>query len=236
MTLEEEKNILDAFFNVVDCVDMLHLSGGGEPFLHNRLPEMIDIAFEYSSRFDRFMVFTNSTIPISDKLMESFLRNKDKLIIHASNYGVAPERSEEIYKTLRENKINHRVVKYYGEEQDFGGWVDFGLFEQHGRSHETLTGIFANCAVTRDMHGNWRTRDGKVHWCTRSQRGMELDLIPDCTDDYVDIFDNSSREEKREKFRRIMTAPYLCACDYCSGDQGTNQAAKRFSAAKQIRG
>ena len=88
--------------------------------------------------------------------------------------------------------------------------------------------------MTRDMGGNWRTRDGKVHWCSRSQRGMELGLIPDCPEDYVDLFDNSTRAEKQEKFRRIANAPCLSACDRCSGDQGTDDQQKRYPAAEQM--
>ena len=34
MTIEEERNILEHFFAVVDHVKTLHLTGGGEPFLH----------------------------------------------------------------------------------------------------------------------------------------------------------------------------------------------------------
>ena len=83
------------------------------------------------------------------------------------------------------------------------------------------------------MRGNWRTRDGKVHWCSRSQRGMELGFIPDNPDDYVDLFDLTTREEKQQKFRHIAEKHYLSACDRCSGDQGTNDITVRHKAAEQ---
>jgi hypothetical protein len=83
------------------------------------------------------------------------------------------------------------------------------------------------------MHGNWRTRDGKVHWCSRSQRGTELRLLPGNVDDYVDLLDGITGEEKRAKFERIANKKNLSACDYCSGDQGTRDASKRFQAAEQ---
>jgi organic radical activating enzyme len=237
MTLDEEKLILDALFYVVDHVDILHLSGGGEPFLHKDLAEMIEIAFNYNDRFDRFMVFTNSTIPVSERLLEALIRHKDKLIVHASDYNISPKRTAEVYKMLNDNDISCRIIKYYGEIQNFGGWVDFGSFEAHKRTPTELERVFQNCAVTRDMHGNWRTRDGKVHWCSRSQRGMELGLIPDNQVDYVDLFDhNVSREEKKEKFLNIMQARYISACDHCSGEQGTDDSTKRHPAGFQIQG
>ncbi|MFP3153306.1 hypothetical protein LQZ18_02520 [Lachnospiraceae bacterium ZAX-1] len=234
MTLDEERMLLNALFSVADYVKLLHLSGGGEPFLHPQLAEMIDIACEYADKFDELMVFTNSTIAISSKLLDAFVRNKEKLIVHCSNYGLMPERSEMLYQTLRENGIKHRITKYYGDDQDYGGWVDFGDWESRNRTADELSSIFVNCGITRIMYGNWRTRDGTVHWCQRSQRGMELGLIPDCPDDYVNLLDDTSIEEKLEKFREIMSTSYLSACNYCSGNHGTDDKSKRFPAGVQL--
>lgn len=235
MTVHEARVILEALFETVDHVGILHLSGGGEPFLHRQLAELIDVAFEFADRFDNLMVFTNSTVKISDNLLETLKRYRDKLIVHASDYGLASERTAGIYKTFEDNGVNYRTVKYYGDSQDFGGWVDFGQWESRGRATDVLASVFQNCAVTRDMRGNWRTRDGKVHWCSRSQRGMELGTIPDNPDDYVDLLDKCiGVEEKREKFRTIERAKSLRACDHCSGDQGTSDVEKRFTAAEQM--
>ena len=43
---------MDAFFDVVDHVKLLHLTGGGEPFLHPKLAEMIEFAMGYADKFD----------------------------------------------------------------------------------------------------------------------------------------------------------------------------------------
>ncbi len=235
MTIDEEGQVLAAAFDVIDHVDTLHLSGGGEPLLHKALPAMIDKAFEYEDRFDRFMIFTNSTIPVSDDLMAALVRHREKTIVHASDYGVTPEETDRIYQSLVDNGINLRVVNYHGDEQDFGGWVDFGPFKKQNRSSEELSGVFENCAVTRDMQGNWRTRDGKLHWCSRSQRGLELGLLPEFECDYVDLMDkNLAKEQKQAQIRQIINAKYLHACDWCSGEQGTQNQAKRHPAAIQM--
>lgn len=234
MTLEEECKILDAFFNVVDHVRTLHLTGGGEPFLHPKLAEMVEFAMEYSDKFDRLMLFTNSTVPIVPKLMDVLVRFKDKILVQVSHYGIFPEREQETLQSLLANGITCKTVKYYGEEQDFGGWVDFGGWSEQARSGEELEARFSACAVTKMMSGNWRTRDGKVHWCSRSQRGMELGLMPDAPEDYVDLLDQSTVEEKREKFKKIESSRYLTACKHCSGDQGTDDADKRYPAAQQM--
>lgn len=235
MTVDEEKRILTSAFNVADHIGTLHLTGGGEPFLHPQLAEMVDTAMEYSDRFDRLMLFTNSTVPISDKLIRTLSLHKQKILVQVSRYGKMPEREEEVLRALTENGIHCKVEKYYGENQSFGGWVDFGPWESYGRTPDELDRIFHACSVTRVLRGNWRTRDGKVHWCTRSQRGMELGFIPDHPEDYVDLFDDTETvEEKRAKFQKIANARYLFACDHCSGDAGTDDEAKRYPAAEQM--
>lgn len=235
MTLNEERTILNLLFETVDGVQTLHLSGGGEPFLHPLLFEMIDIAFEYSSKFERFMLFTNCTIIPSQELLNVISKYAYKTTIQTSRYGINPKREQEVISLLETTGANLKIEKYYGEDQSFGGWVDFGDWEHHNYCPDDLSQVFNNCAVTRDMHGNWRTRDGKVHWCSRSQRGTELGLLPDNPNNYVDLINsNENREQKREKFRKISEGTYLSACNYCSGEQGTNIKSKRYQAAEQL--
>lgn len=236
MTLDEEQRILDAFFHVVDHVDILHLTGGGEPFLHPRLSEMIKLAMKYAEQFDRLMLFTNCTIPISPELLQTIEAHQEKIFLQVSLYHQPTGAEEKNLRMLEECGINCRIRKYYGEEQSFGGWVDFGPWEETRQSAQELERKFQECSVTRVMHGNWRTRDGKVHWCSRSQRGMDLGFILDNPDDYVDLFDTrESVEEKREKFNRIANAKFISACGCCSGDQGTEDQSKRYPAAEQMK-
>lgn len=235
MTVPEAEKILSSVFDVADYIETLHLTGGGEPFLHPELADMIKIAMQYSQQFGKLMLFTNSTISISDKLLSTLKQYKDKILVQTSQYGLMPDKEKATVQRLQENGIACKVEKYYGENQSFGGWVDFGKWESHKRTPQQLTEIFHACAITRCMKGNWRTRDGKVHWCSRSQRGMDLGLLPDVPDDYVDLLDASvSIEEKRAKFEEIANKQCISACDYCSGDEGTDDQAKRFPAAEQL--
>lgn len=233
MTVTEAERILAALFDVCDRVTTLHLTGGGEPFLHPRLPELIETAMKYADRFDRLMLFTNSTVPIGPDLLGAIGRNKAKIVVQLSRYGINPQREQTAAQLLAERGVSCKIEKYYGDDQVFGGWVDFGAWEPRGRPPGELERVFGDCAVTRDMRGNWRTRDGKVHWCSRSQRGAELGLLPENTDDYVDLLGGASDLDKRAKFERIAAARYLMACDWCSGDQGTDDKTKRHRAAEQ---
>jgi hypothetical protein len=234
MTVEEAERIMEAAFNVFDRMGILHLTGGGEPFLHPKLCELVETAWKYSDRFDRLMLFTNGLVGVSDELMSLLKRYNERIIVQISHYGINPERENAVLDALLDSGVNCKVEKYYGENQSFGGWVDFGEWEPRNRTSDELEGIFKNCAVTRDMKGNWRTRDGKLHWCTRSQRGLELGLIPVHPDDYIDLLnDGESVEDKRAKFERINKTSFISACDYCSGHQGTSDNSLRFPAAEQ---
>ncbi len=235
MTVDEEKNILGAFFDVMDHVGTLHLTGGGEPFLHSQLSEMVEVAMQYRAYFDTLMLFTNGTVPVSERLQDVLAKYPDKILVQVSQYGLFPEREAQTQEILQKCGVRCKFEKYYGENQSFEGWVDFGPWTSYERSEGELEQIFRNCSVTSELKGNWRTRDGKVHWCTRSQRGMELGLLPDCPEDYVDLLDTEiDKMEKRSQFQRIASKKYLRACDYCSGDIGTHDLAKRHPAAEQI--
>ena len=235
MTLEQEASILKEIFSICDHITTLHLTGGGEPFLHPQLPELIEQAMQYESQFDTLMLFTNSMVPLSDKMKETLKKYKDKILVQVSRYGIKPEREEQMLANLAECGVRCKAEKYYGEDQSFGGWVDFGHWDSYHRNTDELSKVFHECSVTKIMKGNWRTRDGKVHWCTRSQRGMELGLLPDSPDDYVNLLDSSlSVQEKREKFALIANKPFLTACNHCSGDQGTTDQSKRYRAAEQL--
>ena len=235
MQPEEALQILEAAFDVIDHINTVHLTGGGEPFLQPKLPELIETAMKYADRFDRLMLFTNSTIPISNKLLQTLGKYKEKILVQLSFYNIFPEREKDTLEKLQKIGVNCKIVDYGGNNPAFGGWVDFGSWEAQDKTDDELTSRFHNCAVTRDMHGNWRTRDGKLHWCSRSQRGLELKLLPDYPEDYVDLLDKSeSKEAKREKLQMIANKNFLSACRHCSGDQGTSDMSKRFRAAEQM--
>jgi len=234
MTIEECRALCRALFGVIDRVNTLHISGGGEPFLHPRLTGLVEACMEHSGGFGGLMLFTNCSVPPPRPLLETLTGFKDKMVVQVSCYGLNKEREASILAELESTGASLKVERYYGDSQPFGGWVDFGKWDARPRTDQELCRVFADCAVTRDMQGNWRTRDGKVHWCSRSHRGMELGLMPDSPQDYIDLFDDSDRSAKRAKFRQVAAARHLTACRYCSGDQGTNDPARRHPAAEQI--
>jgi len=235
MTVPEARRILKAFFEVVDRIGIMHISGGGEPFLHKELHLLIEECIPYRKQFDSFIIFTNGTIVPPEILLKTLAKHKELITVRVSDYGIRPEYREKLYVLFDKYGVTHRKLLYHGKNQDYGGWVDYGDFSPRSRTSQELKKIYRNCASYRDLSGNWRARDGEVHFCSRAARGAQLGFIPKNKDDCVDLFDEIlTREEKQKKFTAILSADYINACNYCNGDYGTDDNTKRYPAGKQL--
>lgn len=229
---EAFKQELAALFSVVDTVGSLEFAGG-EPFLHADLPRMIELFMRYKSRFQQWLIVTNGTIQPSDNLIDILKKNKDKGIVHLSDYNIYPERTQQLVQLLNEIGYRYRVDTYYGDEQYQDGWVDPGAMGARGRSEEELRYVFSHCGIVKNG-GCWRLYRGKVHLCTRSTRCTDAGF--DFPQDYVDLLDTAtSAEEKAEQLLSLLSTSYISACDYCNGDLGTMDKSKRFPAAEQLK-
>lgn len=231
MTFTEFAKTLEAVFGIVNKVGKLQITGG-EPLLHSDLSEMLEECFKYSSQFDTLLLFLNSSVPVKPRVAEVLMENKDKLLVHASDYGVSPDIASDLLNTFDKKGIKYKYLKYFGEEQYAGGWVDQGDFVIHGRSEQELGEVFSQCShVVRG--GSWYVRGGQMHWCGRSIRGTELGKIPLRDEDYLDIFAGTI-EERREKYKKLTQSRHILACDYCNGYYGTDDEDKRYAAGEQI--
>jgi hypothetical protein len=232
MTTAEFSDTLKAVFEIVDFVDQLQITGG-EPFLHHDLAEMIEACFLYSERFNIIFLFNNCAAKISDDVLETLKKHKEKVFVQFSDYGVKPDVANYNKKLLEDNDIPHRYLKYYGDDQYFDGWVDQGDFVKLGRDKETLEKVFSACPQVKSG-GFWYARHGEMHWCGRSARGKELGLIPMPQSDYLNIFEGTPKE-RREKFRELQKVSFITACDYCNGYYGTEDSSKRIPAGEQMK-
>jgi hypothetical protein len=221
------------FFSIVDSVELLQISGG-EPLLYKELSTMISTCFKYSDRFEKLMVFTNGTIPLRDEVLNVINQYKDRFIFFISNYGMHAEMFNLFIKTLEKNSVTYKMLNYYGNDQYFGGWVDFGEYAPHRRTPAELVQIFHSCGQVQSG-GCWQVRNGQIHWCPRSLRGTLEKVIPSKKNiDYIDIFDaDTTLDEKCAALNKLIHTDYFLACDYCTGDIGTTDTAKRYPAAEQ---
>lgn len=225
------KLYLQRIFEIVDYVESLEFTGG-EPLLHEKLPEMIRTYMEFKSHFGKFLIVTNGTVKLSESLLSVLEEYKNSGVIHVSDYGAAPECTKTLIACLRSIDFPFRVDKYWGEDQYQGGWVDPGAVASHGRSQEELAGIFKNCGLALNG-GCWRTHKGQLHFCARSCRCADEGFV--FQDEFIDLLDeNASIEEQRDKLRRMREKAYLEACNYCNGTMGTKDPSKRIPAGEQL--
>lgn len=224
---------LSSYFEIVDYVEWLQYSGG-EPFLNQELPQMIEEAMKYRGRFDKLMIFANGTVLPTDAMLSTFLRFQDKIHFFFSNYGNISAKAADLLAFFQKYNFSYTEKKYYGEDQHCGGWVDFGGWEIRNYSAGQLALIYEKCS----MHtmGFTVVQEGQMHLCRKSYRGMELGAVDQRESDYLDIFDPSkSVREKREHLQRMLSLPYLAACDHCNATYGTSDTEKRMKPAEQIK-
>lgn len=226
---------IDRIFDLVDTSQWIEFSGG-EPFLHEDLHRMIPKAMEYSDRFETLQILTNGSMMPSKAIQEQLILHKDKIMIMISHYGEHLSRKvDEITDFCETHHIELDVKKYFGNQQHFDGWVDYGGFEKRNHNEETLCSLFKNCGSTK-MEGCFTTHGGQMHWCVPSARGMKLlGEIPDCKDDYIDLFDETlTTEQQKQKFKTLQNTKYISACNHCDGFHGTSDKSKRYPAAEQL--
>lgn len=231
MSKEEFDKMLEAVFQIVDGVGKLQITGG-EPFVYPDLADVIISCFKYENRFEKLWIFTNGTVPLNANVLPVIKKYNDKITFHVSDYGIRKDVTSELVNTINEIGCECRYLKYYGENQYYDGWVDQGDFVGHNRCVEELEKVFETCPhVARG--GSWYVRNGQMHWCGRSIRGVELGKIPLDENDYVDIY-SGSVEQRRDKLNKVMKNKYITACNYCNGNYGTGESEKRYPAGEQM--
>ena len=86
--------------------------------------------------------------------------NTGKIDLIWNGLSRSPEREEQMLANLTECGVRCKAEKYYGEDQSFGGWVDFGHWDSYHRNTDELSKVFHECSVTKIMKGNWRWSNG----------------------------------------------------------------------------
>ncbi len=103
MTVEEARKRLDVFFRQQTRLDLLMLSGG-EPTIHPRFVEILDLALTYP--IDRVLINTNGLrLHQSDELVQSIARHRDRVELYFSFASFRGGVHERLYgKDLRVEK------------------------------------------------------------------------------------------------------------------------------------
>ncbi|MCT4686246.1 radical SAM protein [Vallitalea sp.] len=229
-TLKELTDEIDMFFKLVDYVEDFSVTGG-EPLFYKYLSEVLEKLMEYTDKIGRVLIFTNGTLFPTEKLQNILLQNSGKILLWLDHYGELSKEIDNILEFLNDNNLEFIMKKYYGEDAHCGGWVDFGNFEQIVFTQQEIEEKMRKCHYAKTKFC-FAIRDGLIHPCGYSRRGLELGKIPVKYNEYINLYDDKlTIEQQREKIIDILKCKSLTACAYCNG---LCEDSKRYIPAEQL--
>ena len=225
---------LERYFQIIDKVNDFSFTGG-EPFIHENLPELIDFTTLYFHKYDGFQIITNGTILPSNRLIKS-LKNNSKIRVlidyYGDNEGVLSAKAYEISDLLLSNEINNSVRVQYGETAYHDGWVDLTDLRLKNYTVNEARDLFGKCVFPQKYKFVFPIFDGIIYACEMSRICIEKGLHPPHKAECLDLFDDSlSLENKRDWFRSIYKLKFLRTCHFCDGF--TNDR-KRYNYQEQL--
>jgi len=208
---------IDLFLGAVDHVYAYQLLGG-EPFLHKDIAQAIRKLLS-SDKVSTVNIVTNGGVVPKEEALAAMKDTRVKVQISGYPPELVP-RLPQFLKALDDNGIKYAISK----DQK---WKDLGDKTFIERTPAQKKELFSLCAFTLCNH----LINGRYYICPVAADGMNSGIIPECTDDYVDIRELSS-QDAREQLKRLVKKDYISACDYC---EGNTFLAKTIPAAEQIR-
>ena len=172
---------------------------GGEPFLDPDLKYILEAV--PSEKCDLVQIVTNATIIPSDPELIDVMRRK-KVVVLMSGYSQTEGSRNAFIEMLKREGVAYHV--YYP------AWTDFGAPQDYHHDQKELKRQFFACKES--CHN---LRDGKLYACFRSSHGSALGLVPCGEDEYVDLLNNSAKENRKQLRRLIWRHRPLLACQYC---------------------
>jgi hypothetical protein len=208
--LENIKKDIDGFFEIFDKCNHFDIEGG-ETLLHPDIAEVVRHTLRYKDRFKYIALLTNGTLAPKKELLE--LCKGEKIFFIVDDYGEKLSvKKPRLVSLLQEYQIDFRVDTYNGENQYYGGWIDFGDYSLKDYTDKELTEKFSKCRTGKDLP---YIKDGKIFPCTVQALGIShIPLLPD---EYIDLRDTSkTNAEKREMAKGFFKKPVM-HCKYCGG-------------------
>ena len=219
--VEQLKKDLERFFRVFGR-PLEHLDlGGGEPLLHPQVIDLTEFILAHQGEwFGHMRIVTNGSVRIPQALLDMAV--DDKLFFLIDNYGpkLSP-RVEENDAALTERKIPHRINTYFGEEQYFNGWIDFGELDFKNYTPEQLESIRQSCfdIYSESEASQFRpcdhlhVKNGKICYCDIQQVGASH--IPLNDGDFVDLRSEETDEELVQRLK-VFKQGIIETCKYCN--------------------
>lgn len=202
MSIEEFKLNLDKITNVATKIRRAVLLGG-EPFLHPKIGEMIDLIC-CKSNIDVLEIMTNGTKMPSQKVLDILKKYNTKVYIYISNYSENPVlktilKNDELKQVLKEYNVKVQMVKTNGWLKEFG-------FGNKSSSLEDSVSKYDRCHCSHCT----QIFNNKLYPCSKASSAIELGIID--VDDYVDII---SSDNLKKDLINYFKKDYFKACETC---------------------
>ncbi|TCL59372.1 ribosomal protein S18 acetylase RimI-like enzyme [Kineothrix alysoides] len=229
MKKEKAERVLREYFNIIGTVDKFAITGG-EPLTNPDIIPILKIIFSYKKQIEKEVIFiTNGTIKMKQELIELFENNKDKIKIIINNYGNdLSTKAQELYKDLCNSNLGDNTILY--TEGNRYGWIDC---RDHSLKHETQE--------ERDKQGmkcefqkNKKyiiSAEGGLYSCTRSYYRMVTEIIPHNKQEYIDLLEDISSEDKKKALMHMLGQKSSTSCAYC---EGLSENTPKYPAAEQF--
>lgn len=207
---------IDLWLELIDSVGTISVMGG-ETFMH---PDIVKIVNKFAEHDNfGFISFpTNGLYPIRPQQLEG-IEDKRVIIAFGAYQHVANQQELEIYEK------NVELVRSYGiaytESKHLPTWIiPSGLYKVSD-DIDYMTKMKQACLMPPR---NLQVRAGKVHVC---DKGVALYAmgIADYPEDYFDLTQNTTLEEKRNRFREFVDKQFYYTCAYCEGIPGNAPSA-----------
>lgn len=226
--LDKTLAALSRVFEVYDYVTELRFAGA-EAFLYPQIETMMKAASQYRDRFHHAIIATNGTYIPKDSIIETMKQLPYPLLIRIDNYGVVSGEADELMKRLISSGIKAEIRTYTGENQAFGGWVDFGDCADRHYTEEELRSVFDRCRYPDN--GTYLINDKLTSCCHATMCYLTGEVsVTQHPRDVIDLF-SESIEEIRKRVRAWRDEPFE-VCRYCNGFDPENGT--RIPAGEQL--
>lgn len=230
-TYQELAREILRFFELVDRTNVFTI-GGGEPLLHEELPEILDLLYQFRDRIGRLEVITNGTIVPNQKLLQSLKQSNARVLV--DDYGLnLSKKIPEILSLLQTFGITYEH-RHNSDGEDgayFNGWVDLSKFSEMPVPYEQAKKLFDKCIQAHELRCH-PVIGGKIYACSSYQYCIVKNKISDDSDYYIDLLDdNTPLLEQKEKIQKFLEIDFLPSCAYC---KGFCKDSKRFVPAEQL--
>lgn len=226
---------IDSFFNVVERVNIIDISGG-EPMLRTSLSDfvlgeiLLYITDCYNERFKHLRIFTNGTIVPSKEICDVFrtVSSRTSFSITIDNYGKHSPNTQKIAACLEATKVKYDI-RDYSEDIHCGGWVDLRDISLKYPEIEDAKRLFSKCAIPQKLGCCLELMDGIISPCSVAAARYLCGKAEKSDTDIVDLF--ADREEVYAKLKYLLNAEYFPSCHYCVG--GLSDDSERVVPAEQ---